>query len=283
MSTSHDDGAPIAMLNRVASLLEVFGARQTLTLAEISRYSSVPRSSAHRILQGLVQLGWVERQGVEYALGLRMFELGSQAVRQRRVPDAALPVMADLHRRTGLTAHLSILANAHVLHVERFGVWPSTGACWQAGFKQAVEQSAPGRALLAQIDESAWPELRYAVTSPYGIRNRTELDRNLDKVRARGGVAVDAEGCELGVTVVAAAIGVSEGGNRFTLSLCGPARSTRVEPVIATVRSASWAIWHALSDVPRNSASQARAAHRAVTPTMVQRPGEATVAAIGGR
>ncbi|OBB12914.1 transcriptional regulator [Mycolicibacterium setense] len=283
MSTSHDDGTPIVMLNRVAALLDVFGARQTLTLAEISRYSNVPRSSAHRILQGLVQLGWVERQGGEYVLGMRMFELGSQAVRQRRVPEAALPVMADLHRRTGLTAHLSVLADAHVLHVERIGSWPSAGNCWQVGFRQPAEQSAAGRALLAQIDESDWPTLRYAVTSPYGIRNRSELERNIATVRARGGIAVDAEGCEPGITVVASAIGVSETGNRFALSLCGPAKSTRVEPVAAAVRSASWAIWHALSEVPHNGLGQARAAHRTVTPAMVHRPGETTMAAIGGR
>lgn len=125
MPTSDDDAAPIALLNRAAALLEVFGARQTLTLAEITRYSHVPRSSTHRILQGLVQLGWIERHGAEYTLGLKMFEFGRQAVRQRRVPEAALPVMADLHRRTGLTAHLSVLTGTHVLHIERFGMWPA--------------------------------------------------------------------------------------------------------------------------------------------------------------
>lgn len=281
--TSHDDATSIAMLNRVASLLEAFGARQSLTLAEFTRYSNVPRSSAHRILQGLVQLGWIERQGAGYVLGLKMFEFGCQAVRQRRVPEAALPVMVDLHRRTGLTAHLSVLADTDVLHVERFGAWPSAGKCWQVGSKQPVEQSAAGRALLAQIDESAWPELRYVTTSAYGIRNRADLDRHLATVRGRGGVAVDAGGYEPGVTVVAAPIGVGEGGNRFALSLCGPTRSTRVEPVVAAVHSASWAICHSLSDVPRNGAGQARAAHRAVTPAMIHRTGETVVAAAGGR
>ena len=283
MPTSHDDGTPIAMLDRVASLLDVFGARQALSLAEISRYSNVPRSSAHRILQGLVQLGWVERQGAKYALGLRMFELGSQAVRQRRVPEAALPVMADLHRRTGLTAHLSVLADTHVLHIERFGKWPNSGDCWQVGSRQPAEQSAAGRALLAQMDESAWPDFRFAVTSPYGIRNRAELDRNLATVRARGGVALAADGCEQGVTVVAAPIGVYEGGSRFALSLCGPTRSTRVEPVAAAVHSASWAICHALAEVSRSGGNLTRAAHRMVTPAMIHRTGETTVAAAGGR
>ncbi|OBJ91353.1 transcriptional regulator [Mycolicibacterium conceptionense] len=282
MPTSDDDAAPIAMLNRVAALLDVFGGRQAPTLAEITRHSNVPRSSAHRILQSLVQLGWIERQGAGYALGSKLFELGCQAKRLHRVPEAALPVMADLHRRTGLTAHLSVLAGTHVLHIERFGIWPSTGKCWQVGFKQPVEQSAAGRALLAQMDESAWPELRYAVSSPYGVRNRAELGRHLTAVRARGGVAVDVEGCEPGVTVVAAPISLNEGGNRFALSLCGPAKSTRIEPVAAAVHSAAWAICHSVSDVPRNGAGQARAAHRAVTPAMVHRLGETTVAAAGG-
>ena len=279
----HNDVTPIAMLDRVASLLEVFGNRQSMTLAEISRYSNVPRSSAHRILQGLVQLGWVERQGLGYALGLRMFELGSKAVRQRRVPDAALPLLADLHRRTGLTAHLSVLSEAHVLHVHRVGVWPRTGDGWQVGCKQPVEQTAGGRALLAQLPETSWPELEFASATPFGIGSRRELDRDLDKVRLRGGVAVDVQGSALGVTVIAAPIGICDEKTQFALSLCGPSRTMRADPVIAAVRSASWAIWHALSEVPHAGGSRARAAHREVTAAMVHRAAESVAVGAGVR
>lgn len=271
MFTPREDQNPVSMLDRIASLLEAFGSRDTLTLAEICRYSNVPRSTAHRLLQGLVQIGWIERQGVEYALGLRMFELGSQAVRQRRVTDVARPLMADLHRRTGLTVHVSILSGAHVLHVERVGVGPTPGRCWQVGSKQAVEQAAAGRALLSDLDEADWPELDYATTSSYGIRNRADLDRDLVRVRARGGVAVDAEGCVRGVTVVAAPIGARQGGQRFALSLSGSSRTMRVDPVIAAVNSAAWEVWHALSGIPNHGAMTMRAAHRAVTPAMVHR------------
>ncbi|MEV5835405.1 IclR family transcriptional regulator [Nocardia sp. NPDC052112] len=246
--------APTAMIDRVTSLLEAFVGQRPLKLAEIARRVHLPRSSTHRILQRLVELGWVERHGYEYALGIRMFELGSQVVRQRTVHEAALPVMTELNRRTGLTAHLSILAGAEILHLERVGLWPNTGREWAVGARQPVELSAAGHALLASMDSDLWPDLPFASTPTcYSIRTRLQLERALQKVRDRGGVAVDAQGSALGVSVVAAPIGidVEEGRGRVALSLCGPTRSIKTDAVVAMVRSAAVDIWHAAAGVPR--------------------------------
>ena len=76
---------PTAVIDRVASVLGAFDG-QPLTLAQIARLSHVPRSSVHRILQHLVDLGWVERRDFEYSVGMRMFELGAQVVRQEQRP-----------------------------------------------------------------------------------------------------------------------------------------------------------------------------------------------------
>ncbi|WP_433635210.1 IclR family transcriptional regulator [Nocardia sp. CA-120079] len=244
--------APTAMIDRVTSLLETFVGQRPLTLAEIARRAHLPRSSTHRILQRLVELGWVERHGFKYALGIRMFELGSQVVRQRSVHEAAVPVMTELNRRTGLTAHLSILAGSEILHLERVGLWPNNGRGWTIGARQPVELSAAGHALLASMDTEAWPELEFASTPTcYSVRTRLQLERELRKVRDRGGVAVDAQGCALGVTVVAAPIGIDVDRGRVALSLCGPTRGVKTDAVVAMVRSAAVDIWHAASGVPR--------------------------------
>ncbi len=149
--------------------------------------------------------------------------------------------MADLHRRTGPTAHLSVLADTHVLHIERFGKWPNSAQLFGRWVPGSPQDRVPQAALLlAQMDESAWPDFRYAVTSPYGIQQPSGVgSKPRHGTRPRRRVAFDTDGCEQGVTVAAAPIGVHEGGNRFALSLCGPTRSTRIEPVAAAVHSAS--------------------------------------------
>lgn len=242
------------MIDRVASLLDAFDGPRSLTLAEIARRAGLPRSSAHRILQRLVELGWVDREGFEYGLGLRMFELGAQVAPQRRLREMAAPVLTALHLRTGLTAHLSILAGPDVLHLERFGPPPGPGAGWSVGARQAVALTAPGRALLAGLDPRRWPDLSFhPAPTCYSVRSSRQLARELGTVRERGGVAVDSQGCVLGVTVVAAAIGGVGESAPAAVSLSGPAGSVSIENATAAVRNAAGDIWRRLVGLRPNA------------------------------
>ena len=248
---AHIEEAPAAMIDRVASLLESFTGERPLTLAELARRSHVPRSSAHRILQRLVELGWVERKDFKYALGVRMFEFGSQFARRRTVPRAALPVMTELHRRSGLTVYLSMLVDAEIVHLERVGAWPSSSGQWSAGSRQPVTITAPGRALLATLAPEHWPELHfdYAPTR-YSIQSHSQLLRDLDRIRDRGGVAVDAQGTHRGVTVVAAPVTSVDDEGRFALSVCGPTRALDLSAAITEVRTAAATVWRVANGLP---------------------------------
>lgn len=244
--------APAAMIDRLSTVLDAFMGQRPLTLVEVARRSNLPPSSTHRILQRLVELGWVERCGFEYGLGIRMFELGAHVVRQRGVHDAALPVMTRLNRQTGCTAYLSTLVGSEILHLDRTGLWPKAGPSWGVGARQPVELTAPGRALLAAIAVDEWPELTFATASTcYSVRSRAQLERELQRVRDRGGVAVDSQGCALGVTVVAAAVEVHDDRGPVALSLCGPTQSVRIDALVAAVRTGAADIWHGFSGMPR--------------------------------
>jgi DNA-binding IclR family transcriptional regulator len=64
------------MVERVALILSVFEKScDALTFDEIRSRSGLPRSSAHRIVQQLVNAGLLERHANEYTLGLRMFQM----------------------------------------------------------------------------------------------------------------------------------------------------------------------------------------------------------------
>jgi len=252
MTTAPSPASPVAMIDRVACLLQVFDGRHRLTLAEISRYADLPRSSTHRILQRLVELGWVEREGYKYSLGIRMFELGSQVVRRDRVHQVSLPFMHALHRSTGLTVHLSTLVSSDVLHLERVGDWPERGEGWRLGARQPAVHSAAGRVLLAPLSETDWPALDFPPPATvYGLHTLRDLRHDLVRVRERGGVAIDFQGCGAGVSVVAAPVGPPESGVRAALSLCGPADTMPAQDAGEAVRMAAMDIWYAASGMPR--------------------------------
>src|SRR6201995_3661929 len=95
---------PSAVIGRVSLVLDAFDGPGRLSLAQVVRRTGLPRSSAHRMLQRLVQLRWLRRQGRDYELGMRLVELGSLAVHQDRLHRAATPLLGELHRAPRVVA-----------------------------------------------------------------------------------------------------------------------------------------------------------------------------------
>ena len=88
-----EPATPTAVIDRISLVLDAFEGPGRLTLAQIVRRTGLPRSSAHRMLDRLVQLRWLRRSGRDYELGMRLVELGSLAVHQDRLVRAAAPLL----------------------------------------------------------------------------------------------------------------------------------------------------------------------------------------------
>ena len=66
-TAAHADPAiPSTVIDRVSLVLGSFEQSGRLTLAQIVRRTGLPRSSAHRILERLVELRWLRRSGHAY-------------------------------------------------------------------------------------------------------------------------------------------------------------------------------------------------------------------------
>ncbi len=90
-SAAAETATPSAVIDRISLVLDAFDGPGRLTLAQLVRRTGLPRSSAHRMLERLVQLRWLRRSGRDYELGMRLVELGSLAVHQDRLVRAARP------------------------------------------------------------------------------------------------------------------------------------------------------------------------------------------------
>ena len=116
-----EPATPSAVIDRISLVLDAFDGPGRLTLAQLVRRTGLPRSSAHRMLERLVQLRWLRRSGRDYELGMRLVELGSLAVHQDRLVRAARPLLDELHRATGLVVHLAVLDGPDVVYLEKIG------------------------------------------------------------------------------------------------------------------------------------------------------------------
>lgn len=238
---------PSAVIDRVSLVLDVFDGPGRLTLAEIVRRTGLPRSSAHRILERLVQLRWLRRDGRDYELGMRLVELGSLALHQDRIHRAAIPLLRDLHRATGLVVHLAVLDGSDVVYLEKIGGQMVAAIPTRIGGRQPAHCTAVGKAILAD-NSSAEVNLASRLTR-FSISTERQLEAELAKVRAHG-VAFEREESLSGFGCVAAPIGPA-GAAVAAVSVCGPMnRMAFDQRLAAPVRMTAMGIWRNAEDGP---------------------------------
>ena len=265
-SESADTSTPSAVIERVSLVLDAFDGPGRLTLAQIVRRTGLPRSSAHRMLERLVKLRWLRRIGRDYELGMRLVELGSLAVYQDRLVRAATPMLHELHRATGLVAHLAVLDGADVVYLDKVGDRMTAAIPTRVGGRQPAHCTGVGKAILAFTDELVDVDLSIRKTK-YSISTRQQLTAELAKVRAHG-VAFEREESLPGFGCVAAPIG-GPGEAVAAVSVCGPMNRMMFDQrLVAPVRMTAMGIWRNVEDGPKR-----------VVPTLQQarplRPGPA--------
>ena len=162
---------PSAVIDRVSLVLDAFDGPGRLNLAQIVRRTGLPRSSAHRMLERLVALRWLRRNGRDYELGMRLVELGSLAVHQDRLHRAAMPLLHDLHRATGLVVHLAILDGSDVVYLEKIGDRMMAAIPTRVGGRQPAHCAAVGKAMLAYREDTIKPTSSIWARARPGIRS----------------------------------------------------------------------------------------------------------------
>lgn len=243
---------PTAVIDRISLVLDAFDGPGRLTLAQIVRRTGLPRSSAHRMLERLVQLRWLRRSGRDYELGMRLVELGSLAVHQDRLVRAAGPLLGELHRATGLVVHLAVLDGSDVVYLEKVGDRMIGAIPTRVGGRQPAHCTAVGKAILAYRDEETDVDLGTRLTR-YSISSAPQLAAELAKVRARG-VAFEREESLLGFGCVAAPIG-GPGEAHAAVSVCGPLKGMTLDQRLAApVRMTAMGIWRNVEGGPQRVA-----------------------------
>lgn len=212
-----DDFSP-AVIDRLAALLSEFRHGGDLTLSQLAARVELPRSSVHRLLSQLVDCAWVTRNGRTYSLSREMMTWGARAQQQDRLYRAAHPLLHELHRSTGLHAHLAVLNGPDVRHLDCVGPAHATSS-GRVGAHQPALRTAPGRVIVA-LAGVAHPQatrtLEQLAANPRGAEVRQEIARIRQRHVALAADPLDGTRAWLSVPIGApqAAIGA--------LSLSGP-------------------------------------------------------------
>jgi DNA-binding IclR family transcriptional regulator len=243
---------PSAVIDRVSLVLDAFDGPGRLSLAQVVRRTGLPRSSAHRLLERLVHLRWLRRQGRDYELGMRLVELGSLAVHQDRLHRAAQPFLHELHRATGLVVHLAVLDGVDVVYLEKIAGGFGAAVPSRVGGRQPAHCTAVGKALLAFSEPSRLDDFDVDLLTrktKYSISTRRQLTEELKAIRARGFAYERAESVA-GFGCVAAPIGdAGQAEPIAAVSVCGPLDRMAFDHRLAgPVRATALSIWRNFDD-----------------------------------
>lgn len=210
----------------------IFGALQEngyLTLSEVVEQTGIPRSSAHRLLTRMVRMRWLLRVGSSYELGVRLFGLGTEGVRNHWFHRIAYPRLRDLHTRTGYVIHLAYLDGTDAVVWDKLG-GGSFGAAvpTRIGTRRPAHQCAVGKVLLAAESDEFLDGIRHlAPATARTITDPDALQGEIDQARERRFAVDRAEsfngvGC-IATTVLAGMADTSDGhSTTAAISICAP-------------------------------------------------------------
>ncbi len=209
-TAADERGLPPSMVERMTLILDLFNTRATwLTLEEIAGTTRLPRSTAHRILDQLVRLDWLEHGSSGYGLGRRSLVLGGGAEDHAELRSAASPYLHELLLQTGAVVHLGVLSGSRVRYLDKLGGRFAATVPSRVGGTAPAHCTGLGKALLAwlepeRVDELVGDQLPARTTAT--ISELDTLHGELRRIRLRGGLALERGECFPDIACVAAAI-----------------------------------------------------------------------------
>ncbi|MFF5494405.1 IclR family transcriptional regulator [Streptomyces aquilus] len=232
---------PNSVLGKAQLLLAAFeSGADRLRLSELSRRSGVPKASAYRLAQELVQWGLLDRHGETYELGIRLFHLGQRVPASSVLRAVARPLMADLFTRTRTAVHLAVLDGTHVLFLEKIAGEANVLTHSYVGGRLPASCTATGQMLLALAPDGAE---RLAALTDQGLpaltaRSVTDprvLAQRLSRA-AQQGYALEVEGVRAGYASLAVPVRLP-GAEYAALSVTAPVAQVSPDRCLAALRA----------------------------------------------
>ncbi|MBB2971648.1 DNA-binding transcriptional regulator KdgR [Mesorhizobium sp. RMAD-H1] len=203
--------------DNVAAVLKVFGVLETLvdarraSLADIAQRAMTSKATAYRLLQTMIDLGYVEQdeETEKYSLTLKLFSLGARTLSGHadlmRVADRAMGVLS---RATGESINLGVMDEREnrVAYIHKYDSAYNLSMQSPLGKRNPLHSTSLGKALLAWRDLKEVHErlerMHFDKSAPNTITDPAVLLEQLHRIR-EDGYAEEVEESEAGVRCMA--------------------------------------------------------------------------------
>lgn len=268
MSDSQRKTENVAAVLKVFSVLESLVEEKQATLAKLANRAMTSKATTHRLLNTMVELGYVERdeETERYCLTLKLFSLGARSIQDRsELLWAADRAMAKLARLTGESINLGVMDNTEerVVYVHKYDSHYNLSMQSTLGRRNPLHSTSLGKALLAWRDpievEERISRMSFEPSTPNTISDREGLLASLAKTHENG-FAEEIEESEAGVRCMAAPIFNHLGQTVAAVSIGFPLfrfKEDRKEEIVAALKEctleASATLGYVVDEAPTSS------------------------------
>jgi IclR family transcriptional regulator, KDG regulon repressor len=220
--------AGIQSLGRAFAILEeVARHREGIGLADLTRRIGLHNSTTFHLAKTLVALGYLrqEKETKRYRVGRPLFALAASCLDEIEMVNVATPILEDLSRETGESAHFAVPMGDAVVVIVRTSGPGAFQLTDRVGVVRPAHCTALGKIILASLRKDQFEGfLSRAELKPSTDKSITDasvLRREIEEVR-QSGVAFD--DCEYNHEVRCVAVAVKDftGGTIGALGISGP-------------------------------------------------------------
>ena len=245
---------PGGILSRYARILDAVAcAPEGLSLTEITQATDLSTSTAHRLINVLLTVGYIERQGSRkvYVLGPRLLRFLHLGITPVTLSSLARPILEELVSRFSESAHLAKLMGRSVetalvqvpTYERQSHVHP--------GRVMPVNAAAAAKAIFAFQDDTLLAEVLSAPMTKYTEHTRVaeaDVRADLAEVRRRG-FAVCVDELDPGVVGYACPVHLKQVGVIYSVGMVGLSQRMeqhRTKAVVSALSTAAEELAHAM-------------------------------------
>ncbi len=179
-----------------AIIEEIARNRDGIGLAELSKRVGLHNSTTFHLVKTLVSLGYVRqlKDSKRYRIGRPLFALAASALDEIEMMSLATPVLDDLARTTGESAHFSVPMGDAVVVLARTGGPGAFQLNDRVGVVRPAHCTALGKIMLAALASDQFERYlqraELKAYTPKSITSADRLAREIAEVR-RAGLAID--------------------------------------------------------------------------------------------
>lgn len=201
----------VQSVERTFTLIELLSRRpKGMQLAEISRETGLHKSTAHRLLACLMQMGYVSQDGISgsYRLTLKLFETSSRVVQEIDILSASKDYLDRLSETTQESVHLVVPSGTKIVYIYKVDRAPHGNVRMSSriGLSIPMYCTGVGKAILAYLPREQvrdiWDRSDIHPLTEHTVTDWETFCRQLDEIHTQGW-AVDDEENELGVRCLA--------------------------------------------------------------------------------